>query len=737
MSGLDPLASAGGNASAPAADPVAAELQALAADAQALRALLLEGDVVTGTVLRFNGLTDLLDIFGLRVAASLPPTVHPGDALTLEVQGFNGDTILVKLIATEPPAGGSIPAALVPAPLADGAGPAPEAQPAPLPSAAGGPQTSPPATDSGPALAAPQPAAQPAAAAAAAVAELPPAESAPAAPPASVFVAASVQPSTRPAPEGAQPASVPPLAPAPETLEVEARLALTRAAQPPSSAPRSAPPPAQRAGDPAQTVPAQTAAAQRAPGPPPARTAAHVQAQAALAQAAQKLAAQKQPATPLQAAPVQSGRPQSAVARQSAAPPAAPPAAPRAAAPPPATPRGAYLTIGTRAAERPQPQPIPGAPAQIRPAANPAAGANAARTIAIVPATLLDDPTALLRTLRIPVSPTSLTFAKLVTREPEQVATALRALETSLPNVDDSRIQTLRTLAAFVGRLDPKAPTFATQVASFMAHVIEGPEAKLAALLIPPAPEAPAQPAAPPAATPQTQAGAQANQAAAPQPPPVVTPAVLPTALPVPPLDPSAGAAHAAERVAAASHDLKTQLLAILAAPGGTAATLGDAGTAVAQNALTAVVVNQLATLAAQQPGAWTFTIPIVIERQLYPAKVRIDRDKGDGKESLTGDDFHIAFILETPRLGTVAIDMRAVGRSVSVSVKTEREGAVTSFKAALRQLGERLESMRYNVKSLDASLAPHRPAAGAEAPAAAPAEPVVIDPAAMVDRRA
>ncbi len=87
-----------------------------------------------------------------------------------------------------------------------------------------------------------------------------------------------------------------------------------------------------------------------------------------------------------------------------------------------------------------------------------------------------------MRALRIPQTPTTLTFAKLVTQQPEQVATALRALESALPDSDDPRIHTLRTLAAFVGNLDPESPTFAAQVTSYISHVIEGPEQKLAML---------------------------------------------------------------------------------------------------------------------------------------------------------------------------------------------------------------------------------------------------------------
>jgi hypothetical protein len=76
------------------------ELAQLAADAQALRGLLVEDAVVTARVLPSNGLTDLLEIAGRRVAASLPPTVRPGDALQVRVTGFDGDRILLQIVGT-------------------------------------------------------------------------------------------------------------------------------------------------------------------------------------------------------------------------------------------------------------------------------------------------------------------------------------------------------------------------------------------------------------------------------------------------------------------------------------------------------------------------------------------------------------------------------------------------------------------------------------------------------------
>ncbi|MGH7684902.1 MAG: flagellar hook-length control protein FliK, partial [Vulcanimicrobiaceae bacterium] len=311
---------------------------------------------------------------------------------------------------------------------------------------------------------------------------------------------------------------------------------------------------------------------------------------------------------------------------------------------------------------------------------------------------LLQDPVALLRTLRIPVTPTALAFAKLVTTQPQQVAVALRALETGLPNAADGRIATLRTLAAFVGTLDPESPTFTTQITSYLSHVVEGPEAKLLSIVQPQALPAPPSPQA--SADP-----AQQNVPASPAQQQLT--------------DPTAAAGRSAERLTAADSDLKTQLVAILASAQ-PETELGDAGAVVARNALTALVATQLGALASQQsqPPAWTFTIPISIEQQLYPAQIKVSRDKPDSQgEPLTGDDFHIAFILDTKRFGTVAIDLHAVQRSVSVAVRTDRPSAATTFKSALAQLGDRLQSMRYNVKSLEAGTTRVRDAGLSNAP--------------------
>jgi hypothetical protein len=69
--------------------------------------------------------------------------------------------------------------------------------------------------------------------------------------------------------------------------------------------------------------------------------------------------------------------------------------------------------------------------------------------------------------------------------------------------------------------------------------------------------------------------------------------------------------------------------------------------------------------------------------------------------------------------LGTVAIDVSTVGRTVSVNVKTEGAPAASRFRSTLDELRERLERLRYNVAGMSAAVAPHRAADAAPAPPA------------------
>ncbi|MGH6995361.1 MAG: hypothetical protein ACREES_06670, partial [Stellaceae bacterium] len=537
----------------------------------------------------FNGLTDTLEILGLRVAAALPPDVVPGDTLTVAVTGFNGDQVLVQVLSRTPqqapsPDDAAMPNVAAP-PTTTSEEDSLELTRTPIPVVVDEPAT-------------PLPAQQPPATAATAAqtSSTPPALTSPA------------RPLQNDAPIR------------PENLDVEARVALARTAglralRSPDTPPANVSPAAPRAATPAGAAFArvQPQQFQQAQNVPP-----HVQAQST----PPRLQAQTM-TTPAR------------TQRESSTPQPDE----TAIAPPPPT-----LAITPRASgTRPPPAPLPGAPTQL----GIARIVPASPRVVALPAAeeLLQDAPALLRTLRIPVTPTTLTFAKLVTAQPQQVATALRALETSLPNSADPRISSLRTLAAFMGTLEPQSPTFTTQVVSYITHVVEGPEQKLIELVLPQA-SPPLE--EPPQALPQAQlpepaaVPAQAAPAAAPQ-------------------DPTVSAAQVAERTAAANADLKTQLIGALASPQAEAA-LGEAGVAVARNALTALVATQLNALVAQQaqPGTWTFTVPIAIEQQIYPAKIEISRDKESERKEISNDDFHIVFILDTKRLGTVAVDVHA-----------------------------------------------------------------------------
>src|SRR5471032_2458897 len=96
MAGVDPVS--GGATNATFAAAVDAELAALAADAKALEALLSAGDIVQAKVLPSNGLTDLIQILGNRVAAALPPNLVPGDVITVQVTSIADGHINVQIL---------------------------------------------------------------------------------------------------------------------------------------------------------------------------------------------------------------------------------------------------------------------------------------------------------------------------------------------------------------------------------------------------------------------------------------------------------------------------------------------------------------------------------------------------------------------------------------------------------------------------------------------------------------
>jgi len=654
---IDPLAAGGADLAA----LIDAELASLAADAQALRALLVVDAVVTARVLPSNGLTDLLEIAGRRVAASLPPTVHPGDVLQVRVTGFDGERILLQIVATGAPAAvetgpSSVPLAPDPGLFA----------PAPVPPAAA--STSPPAA---PQAAPASPSASPAAPSAA--------TTAPPTPPglggslgAVVSRASVTAPSGEPsAPRGDLPLRT--VVVAGEPNSIEARLAAARATTAPGSA------------------------------------------------------------TPSSAAP--------ATLETSLLPAAAPPPIPaqRFVPPPPIAPKivrnqNQNATLADLVGRR-----LPAPPGTV--SAQASAGTFAGKTGLAAYA----EPVALLRALRLPVTPSNVAAATLALERPDHLPNALATLERALPRAAvEPHVATLRTMIAFVGRIDPRSPALAAQIAAYVEHVVDGAEPKLATLLAAaraletPAPlpgGAPNPTANTAAATAQPPAGAPAGrpasppsgaQAAAHQAGPA-SPALNPVRS-APDPRPTIAAAVVAERSAALSADLKQTML-VLAADPATPEALAPA-LAGAISALTAVQVSAAQTFAAN-PNGIAFTIPLATEHGPASARISVSRDAPQRGAKLDGENFRIAFVLDTAHYGTVAIDLVTVGRDVTVDVRAESAPTMRVFRDALGRLTERLESLRYRVASAGASVG-ITSTVGVEA-APAPA----VDPNAVVDRSA
>ena len=616
MSGVDPLAAfvAGGGDLAALIDN---ELAQLAADAKALSALLVEGIVVNARVLPSNGLTDLLEIAGRRVAASLPPTVRPGDVLQVKVTGFDGGRILLQLVATGAdatvePGPPNVPlapdrAAFVAASIRSAA---PNAGPTPAPPNAPGGGV--------PGAAAPRPAsAQAPAAGVAPVDELPPLAVPPVRPGVTAdFTSAVSRANVSPAQAGAGPAA----APAAGASSATARGSVV------------------------------------APGEPSSIEARVAASRATVAQPGTPLAASDEPA----------------------------PAALR-----PAQPFVAPPQIGSKTASLPHVAP------------------PAARATGLAAYT---QPVTLLRALKLPVTPSTVASATLALQRPDRVPAALAALEAALPAAgNDAHVATLRTLLAFVGRIDPRSPALAAQIAAYVDHVVDGAEPKLATLL---------------AASREAGAGASA-----PQPAPGDVRAVTASQQPQQPPQPPLPAAVVAERSAALSADLKQTLLAV-AADATTPAALAPS-LAGALTALTAVQVHAAQSLAAHPEGL-AFTIPLTTQHGPASAQITVQRDAPQGRGTpLDGENFRVAFVLDTAHYGTVAIDLVTVGRDVTVDVRTESAPAMRAFRDALGTLTARLESLRYRVAAAGASVGTTSVVA-----VEAPPEPAA-NPDATVDRSA
>jgi hypothetical protein len=634
---------------------ITAELNALAADAQALQSQISAGDVVQATVLPPNGLTDLVSILGNRVAASLPPTLTPGDQITVQVTGFNGTQIMLQVLDATPGSSGS--------PATASSGTTGTAAPTPLPEGDAPPGLT--STTTAPATATTTYTPAPAAGT--------PSPAPGLAPPSAVFVAASVRPNAPvppPLPPGtvvpepppnATPGTIPGAAgtslPPPTFGGIEARLAATRAA----SVQVAAPPPS---APPSAALPSSAAAAAVL------RSTQLPRGEAGVADAAPRPVAIP---VPLQVPP-----------------PSSPMTARGFAAPPPIV-TSRYTGPGNAPAPAATGQPA--APAPRSPA-------------------FYQDPVALVRALKLPVTPSNLAAAKLALDAPQRLPAALATLESALPESDDPRVTTLRTLTAFVGKIEPSSPQLATQIAAYVEHVVSGSEPQLAQLL-----KAYADEAAVPAGSPDATAVADAaEQAAAPDAPATASQApggaggAPETAAPAgeSPL-PVVALAQIVERAATMAVSLKEQIVSLIAGPA-----LTGRGTDVlvpaASQALSAVTAVQLAAAqsAAANPQTMSFAIPMWLGSGGYAqAQLAVDRDAPDSPNvPLDGDNFHIAFILDTKNLGTVAIDLRTVGRAFSLSVKTENLRTAQRFGDELSRLTDRLTSMRYQAKSVEAVVA-------------------------------
>jgi hypothetical protein len=375
-------------------------------------------------------------------------------------------------------------------------------------------------------------------------------------------------------------------------------------------------------------------------------------------------------------------------------PPPPPPVQTPPAAPTPASVQAPPATQAARTA----PQSFPVAPPIVRPMQAQSA------TPLQRPSAPANPEAALLTRLRVPITPVTLAAARTMTTATQSVTVAYDRLENALTKLAPEQSGALRSMLAFVGRFDLRnVRALPEQVATFVSDVLDGAEAKVMQavsvwneLELPEVPveQMPGQ---------QLSAGQQAPAAQ-------LAPAAQ-RAQQMPPVQPApataaAVAAQAAERTAAMDYDVKSAILQMIASPTGQSApaiagALGDA--------LTATTALQLNVLNAQttDPRAITIPLPAYFHEGGEPVTMRIDRDAPGGKNKMDADNFHIAFVLDTKSLGTVAIDLQTVGRAVSVDVKTQATPAADHFRATLGELRSRLEQMHYHVAAIGAGVAP------------------------------
>ncbi|MHB8179102.1 MAG: flagellar hook-length control protein FliK [Vulcanimicrobiaceae bacterium] len=332
------------------------------------------------------------------------------------------------------------------------------------------------------------------------------------------------------------------------------------------------------------------------------------------------------------------------------------------------------------------------------------------------PAVILGSAQRLLAQLGIPATPTTLAAARIVSDAAAAVPRALASLESALAQVPAEApyaapAQALRALIGFIAQLDPgNAHAFPEQIAAYVENVLSGSEPKLAALLqalrdgvsAPPVTQrgAPAQQSAQ-AAT--SEAGARSPST--PQAPGLpATPAGLPNAAAASTPAMLAAQAHAVERNVAMQYDPKSLLLSMLRSPALAASPILARAV---NDAVVALTAAQLGSLAAQNndPSAITLALPVFFHPEGRPTQIRISREAPRRGTRLDAENFHVAFVLDTARMGTVGVELRSTGRAVSVEVRTERPSFADRFRAALPQLRSRFEEMRYRVAAMSAGV--------------------------------
>jgi hypothetical protein len=276
----------------------------------------------------------------------------------------------------------------------------------------------------------------------------------------------------------------------------------------------------------------------------------------------------------------------------------------------------------------------------------------------------------LLRAAKLPDIPLTRSAAAVAPQAPAKLPAVLQRLDAALAATpDDPRAATLRTLIAFTSQLDPASEeTLSAQIEAYVSHVVEGTETKLQQLL-------------------------QARSQSLPQP-------SLPQVHAAPP---SIASARADERAAAITHDLKSLVLSLLRDPPATRSPALSQALGETLVTLTGTQINVLSATI-QDPSSIAIVLPFAFYEGGKPAQIRISRDAQSRVAKLDAEDFHVGFVLDTANLGTVAVDLQSMARSVKVDVKTERQFAVKHFSQTLGRLQARLEQLRYRVASIAAN---------------------------------